>query len=139
MEKRPPEQAPEARSKLLFNDLETGESIVLKTASGSTYRLLVSEIGSKTLVTLERQGNHDVKEDEVTRWERVEPGTLFDLRGSCRQMLVYGDSPVASGTTGGQFTTGERAWLGALVDGTDRTLITSPVETIETIKPSRIS
>ena len=138
MESHSSEQVPEARDSLLFDDLEVGDSIILETESGSTYRLLVSETEDKTFVTLERQSDHDVKEDEATSWKRIEPGSTFTLEGSCKQMLLYGDSPVVSGETKGQFTVGERAWFEMYADGTRRTLVTSSVQNIETHKPAEI-
>jgi hypothetical protein len=121
---------------LLFSSLEIGDTVILKTASGSAYRLLISDARNNPLATLERSSDHKLRGDASTKWEELNEASLFELRGSCKNIMI-GDtgSAMPQYPTPGFFRVGERAWLGIEVEGQDTTLVTSRVQEIETIKP----
>lgn len=121
-------------SELQFESLQVGDTILLETESGSSYRLSVSENENRALVTVERNSSHDVVGDDETIWESVERDVVFDLRGSCKRILVGGSIGLrAVDDTEGHFIVGQRAWLGARIDGKDRTLITTNLVAINLI------
>ncbi|MDB5165006.1 MAG: hypothetical protein JWL89_632 [Candidatus Saccharibacteria bacterium] len=128
-----PEHSSGAIEEIFFDTLQTGDVLVIDTASGSSYRLTVEDVEGKPRVAVERSSDHAVRDGAGTSWQQ-HSDNLFELRGMCKRTFLADNIPVPiDEQVEGSFVVGERAWLGLPLGDTDNILITSPIQTLQLI------